>query len=104
SLGIGLMAVAFAEPLITRFGQRAVLRAGLGLVLLAMLWFARLPAGASYLRDVAPALTLIGVGAGIGFPSIVGLAMSGEGGADAGLPSGLVNVTRMVLRSLGLAA
>jgi predicted MFS family arabinose efflux permease len=104
SLGIGLMSVAFAEPLITRFGQRAVLRAGLGLVLLAMLWFARLPAGASYLRDVAPALTLIGVGAGIGFPSIVGLAMSGATSADAGLASGLVNTTRMVGGSLGLAA
>jgi Major Facilitator Superfamily len=104
SLGIGLMSVAFAEPLITRFGQRSVLRAGLGLVLLAMLWFARLPAGASYLPDVAPALTLIGIGAGIGFPSIVGLAMSGATSADAGLASGLVNTTRMVGGSLGLAA
>jgi hypothetical protein len=52
---------------------------------------------------VAPSLTLIGIGAGLGFPSIVGLAMSGATSSDAGLASGLVNTTRMVGGSLGLA-
>jgi EmrB/QacA subfamily drug resistance transporter len=103
SLSVGVMSVAFAEPLITRFGPRAVLRASLGLFFVALLWFARLPSDASYLRDVAPALALIGIGAGLGFPSIVGLAMSGATSADAGLASGLVNTTRMVGGSLGLA-
>jgi EmrB/QacA subfamily drug resistance transporter len=37
SLSIGLMSFAFAEPLITRFGHRTVLRGSLGLVLVAML-------------------------------------------------------------------
>jgi hypothetical protein len=72
-------------------------------VLVALLWLARLPADASYLVDVAPSLTLIGIGAGLGFPSIVGLAMSGATSSDAGLASGLVNTTRMVGGSLGLA-
>jgi EmrB/QacA subfamily drug resistance transporter len=104
SLSIGVMSFAFAEPLITRFGQRAVLRASLGLLLVAMLWFARVPVDASYLVDVAPSLVLIGIGAGLAFPSIVGLAMSGATSGDAGLASGLVNTTRMVGGSLGLAA
>ena len=103
SLSIGVMSFAFAEPLITRFGQRAVLRASLTLLLVAMLWFARLPADASYVLDVAPSLLLIGIGAGLGFPSIVGMAMSGATSGDAGLASGLVNTTRMVGGSLGLA-
>ena len=74
------------------------------LVLLGMLWFARLPVQASYVVDVAPSLFLIGIGSGFAFPSIVGLAMSGAHRDDAGLASGLVNTTRMVGGSLGLAA
>jgi EmrB/QacA subfamily drug resistance transporter len=104
SLSIGVMSFAFAEPLITRFGPRAVLRASLFSLLVALLWFARLPVDASYVVDVAPSLFLIGIGAGLAFPSIVGLAMSGATSGDAGLASGLVNTTRMVGGSLGLAA
>ena len=103
SVSIGVMSFAFAEPLITRFGPRAVLRASLTLLLVALLWFARVPVDASYVVDVAPALVLIGIGAGLAFPSIVGLAMSGATNGDAGLASGLVNTTRMVGGSLGLA-
>jgi EmrB/QacA subfamily drug resistance transporter len=104
SVGIGVMSFVFAEPLITRFGPRTVLRAGLVFLLAAMAWFARLPVGAAYPTDVAPSLALIGIGAGLCFPSIVGLAMSGATSGDAGLASGLVNTTRMVGGSLGLAA
>jgi predicted MFS family arabinose efflux permease len=104
SLSIGVVSFGFSEPLITRFGPRVVLRASLVLLLAAMLWFARLPVQASYLVDVAPSLFLIGIGAGLAFPSIVGLAMSGAHRDDAGLASGLVNTTRMVGGSLGLAA
>ena len=103
SLSIGVVSLGFSEPLITRFGPRAVLRGSLVLLLAAMLWFARLPVHASYIVDVAPSLFLIGVGAGLAFPSIVGLAMSGAHRDDAGLASGLVNTTRMVGGSLGLA-
>src|SRR4051812_514520 len=104
SLSVGLMSFVFSEPLITRFGGLAVLRGGLVLVLVALVWFARLPIGASYLIDVAPALALIGIGSGLGFPALVGLAMSGATSSDAGLASGLVNTTRQVGGALGLAA
>jgi EmrB/QacA subfamily drug resistance transporter len=104
SLSVGAMSVLAAEPLITRFGQRAVLRAALAIVFVGVVWFARIPAGAVYATDVLPALTLIGIGAGLAFPSLVGLAMSGATREDAGLASGLVNTTRQVGGSLGLAA
>jgi hypothetical protein len=103
SLCIGLISFAFAEPLITRFGPLRVLRTGLALVLIAMLWLARLPVEATYALDVAPALFLMGVGAGLVFPATVGMAMSGATSTDAGLTSGLVNTTRMVGGSLGIA-
>jgi EmrB/QacA subfamily drug resistance transporter len=104
SLSVGAMSVLFAEPLITRYGSRTVLRASLALVFVALVWFARIPVDATYAIDVLPSLTLIGVGAGLGFPSLVGLAMSGATRDDAGLASGLVNTTRQVGGALGLAA
>jgi EmrB/QacA subfamily drug resistance transporter len=104
SLGVGTMSILFAEPLITRFGPRTVLRASLAIVFAALAWFARLPADATYALDVLPALTLIGIGSGLAFPSLVSLAMSGATRDDAGLASGLVNTTRQVGGALGLAA
>jgi len=104
SLSVGLMSFAFSEPLITRFGARSILWASLVLELVALVWFARLPVDASYLIDVAPSLALIGIGSGLAFPALVGLAMSGATSRDAGLASGLVNTTRQVGGALGLAA
>ena len=104
SLSVGAMSILVAEPLITRFGSATVLRWSLVLVVVALAWFARLPADATYAIDVLPSLVLIGTGAGLGFPSIVGLAMSGATRDDAGLASGLVNTTRQVGGALGLAA
>jgi EmrB/QacA subfamily drug resistance transporter len=104
SLSVGLMSFVFSEPLITRFGARSVLRASLVLELVALVWFARLPVDASYLIDVAPSLALVGIGSGLAFPALVGLAMSGATSRDAGLASGLVNTTRQVGGALGLAA
>ena len=103
SLSVGLMSFVFSEPLITRFGARSVLRASLVLELVALAWFSRLPVDASYLIDVAPSLALIGIGSGLAFPALVGLAMSGATSRDAGLASGLVNTTRMVGGAIGLA-
>ena len=104
SLSVGLMSFVFSEPLITRFGARSVLRGSLVLELVALAWFARLPVDASYVIDVAPSLALIGIGSGLAFPALVGLAMSGATSSDAGLASGLVNTTRQVGGALGLAA
>ena len=104
SLSVGTMSILFAEPLITRFGARTVLRVSLAIVFAALVWFARIPADATYATDVLPALTLIGIGSGLGFPSLVSLAMSGATRDDAGLASGLVNTTRQVGGALGLAA
>ena len=98
------MSILVAEPLITRFGSATVLRWSLVLVVVALAWFARLPADATYAIDVLPSLVLIGTAPGWAFPSIVGLAMSGATRDDAGLASGLVNTTRQVGGALGLAA
>jgi MFS family permease len=48
-------------------------------------------------------MLLLGTGAGLSFPALMTLAMSGATPADAGLASGLVNTTLQVGGALGLA-
>jgi EmrB/QacA subfamily drug resistance transporter len=103
SLGIGLMSLGLAEPLITRFGPRTVLLPGLALIGTGLVLFARAPLAASYLTDLLPAMLAIGLGAGIGFPSLMSLAMSSATQETSGLASGLVNTTQQVGGALGLS-
>jgi hypothetical protein len=48
-------------------------------------------------------MLLLGTGAGMAFPALMGLAMSGATPEDAGLASGLVNTTAQVGAAIGLA-
>jgi hypothetical protein len=48
-------------------------------------------------------MILIGLGAGLGFPSLMTLAMSGATASDSGLASGLVNTSVQVGGAIGLA-
>ena len=48
-------------------------------------------------------MLLFGIGAGLSFPAMVSLAMSGATAEDAGIASGLVNTTQQVGGALGLA-
>jgi sugar phosphate permease len=68
-----------------------------------MLLFARTPVDGSYVVDVMPAMFFIGVGAGLGFPALMTLAMSGATPQDSGLASGLVNTSVQVGGAIGLA-
>jgi MFS family permease len=48
-------------------------------------------------------MILVGLGAGLGFPSLMTLAMSGATPSDSGLASGLVNTSVQVGGAIGLA-
>ncbi|HMJ37429.1 MAG TPA: MFS transporter [Baekduia sp.] len=100
---MGGLSVRYSERLVTRFGARPTLVPGLGLILLALLLFARAPVDGTYVVDVLPVMVLLGVGAGLAFPALMNLAMSGATPSDAGLASGLVNTTAQVGGALGLA-
>ncbi|MBA2513162.1 MAG: MFS transporter, partial [Solirubrobacterales bacterium] len=68
-----------------------------------LLLFARTPVDGRYVADILPALLLGGFGAGLGFPALMGLAMSGATPSDSGLASGLVNTSAQVGGAVGLA-
>jgi len=103
SLLMGVLSLGFTDKLNMRFGPRNVLIAGLGMLLVAMLLFARAPVDGNYLVDVFPTMIIFGAGAGVAFPALMMLAMSGATPSDAGLASGLVNTTGQVGGAIGLA-
>jgi EmrB/QacA subfamily drug resistance transporter len=102
TLIMGTLSVRYSEPLITRYGARNVVVAGLAFIAAALVVFAQAPVDGGYLQ-VLPVMVLMGLGAGLCFPALMGLAMSGATPADAGLSSGLINTTAQVGGALGLA-
>ena len=103
TIAMGTLSVRYSEPLATRWGARRVLPVGLGLIVAALAWFARAPVDGRYLIDVLPSVLLLGLGAGVAFPTLMTVAMSGASRADAGLASGLINTAAQVGGALGLA-
>jgi MFS family permease len=100
---MGGLSLRYTDKLIARFGARRLVLTGLGLVVVGLLYFARVPADGSYVRDVLPSMLLLGVGGGLAFPSLAALAMSSATPEDAGLASGVFSTTAEVGSALGLA-
>ena len=103
SVAIGVLSLGFSARLNFRFGPKATLLAGLAMLGLGLAWLTRAPVHASYVSDLLPSMLLLGVGAGLSFPSLMTLAMSGAKPEESGLASGLVNTTVQVGGALGLA-
>jgi EmrB/QacA subfamily drug resistance transporter len=103
TLVIGTLSLGFSERLNMRFGPRATLLPSLFFILAGLVLFSRAPVDGSYLTDILPVMILLGTGAGLAFPSLMTLAMSGATQSDSGLASGLVNTTLQVGGAIGLA-
>jgi predicted MFS family arabinose efflux permease len=103
TLVMGTLSLRYSERLITRFGARSTLLPGLVLIVAALALFAQVTPDAGYVVHVLPTMLLLGTGAGLAFPALMTLAMSGVAPSEAGLASGLVNTTVQVGGALGLA-
>jgi hypothetical protein len=66
--------------------------------------YARMPAGGHYFWDVFPGLILSGIGLALSFVPVTIASLTGVQPADAGVASGLVNTSRQIGGSVGLAA
>jgi EmrB/QacA subfamily drug resistance transporter len=100
---MGTMSFRFTGLLNVRFGARATLIPGMAFIGVGMLLFALTPVHGTYVTDLLPAMVVFGLGAGLAFPSLMTLAMSGATPSDSGLASGLVNTSVQVGGSIGLA-
>jgi EmrB/QacA subfamily drug resistance transporter len=103
SLVMAAMSFRFTGMLSMRFGAKKVMLPGILLVGAAMVLFTQTPVDATYVVDVLPAMLIFGLGAGLAFPSLMTLAMSGATPEDSGLASGLVNTSVQVGGAIGLA-
>ncbi len=100
---MGTLSVRYTDRLIMRFGARKTMFSGLTLFMAGLAQFARAPVDGDYMLHVFPVMVLLGIGAGLCFPALMTLAMSGATPGDAGLASGLINTTAQVGGALGLA-
>ncbi|HEX2129489.1 MAG TPA: MFS transporter [Solirubrobacterales bacterium] len=103
SLVMAAMSFRFTGQLSMRFGAKTTMLPGMFLIGAAMVLFARTPVDANYWIDVFPSMLVFGLGAGLAFPSLMTLAMSGATPEDSGLASGLVNTSVQVGGAIGLA-
>jgi MFS family permease len=93
----------YSDRLVMRFGIKPPLLAGLSLMILGLMLFARAPVDGSWAVDILPATLALGLGAGIAFNPILLAAMSDVAPQQAGLASGVVNTAFMMGGALGLA-
>jgi EmrB/QacA subfamily drug resistance transporter len=100
---MGTMSFRVTGQLNLKYGPQATLIPAIVSIAAGLVLLARTPIDATYAIDLLPSMILIGLGAGLGFPSLMTLAMSGATESDSGLASGLVNTSVQVGGAIGLA-
>ena len=103
ALVIGAVSLGLAARLAARFGERAVLLAGLALVVAALVLLTQVPVTGGYGARLLPALVIFGLGGGLTLPMLATLGMSASTPADAGVVSGLFNTTQQIGAAVGVA-
>ena len=103
SVSMGILSAGVTARLVTRFGDKRVLIPGMISGTLGLLLLTTLGTDTSYVSVMLPAFLLIGIGAGTAFAPLLSIAMADVPVVDAGLGSGIVNVSMQMASALGLA-
>jgi EmrB/QacA subfamily drug resistance transporter len=103
TLSIAVMSLGISARLISRYGPLNVLAAGLGGIAAGLLLLAVEGVGASYFPGLFFAFLLLGLGAGASFLPLLTMGMSDAPARDAGLASGIINVSVQLFGAIGLA-
>jgi EmrB/QacA subfamily drug resistance transporter len=96
-------ASAVASRLVDRFTPKPVLAAGLVIAAVGFILLTRVSGDGDYGSHVLPAMIVLAAGMGLAFVPVTIAGTSGVAPDDAGLASGLLNMTQQVGGSLGLA-
>ncbi len=97
------LSTGITAKLVSRFGPMRVLIPGLISMILGLLILAADGVHAGYWTNILPAYLLIGYGAGTAFVPLLTIAMEDVPKDDAGLGSGIVNVSQQMAAAVGLA-
>ena len=103
SLIVGALSAGITANLMARFGPRAVMLPGLVMTGLGLLLMAQVGEHSSYFPGMFFALLILGLGAGTAFIPLLAIAMAHVPQSDAGLASGIVNVSMQMSGAIGLA-
>jgi EmrB/QacA subfamily drug resistance transporter len=109
--GVGFLpqtaAIAFGAQVsarvVPRFGPRPPLLVGVLLSAFGLAWLSRVGATGTYVSDVLGGSVLATLGMGLAFTPLAFAATSGVAREEAGLASGVLNTSRQVGGSVGLA-
>jgi EmrB/QacA subfamily drug resistance transporter len=104
TLTVAALSLGPTARLTERFGERRMLISGLSVLVVGLGLFATaVRPDTAYFPELFFAYALIGVGAGTSFMTLVSLALADVPAEDAGIASGLVNVSVQISAALGLA-
>ena len=102
--GAIIVSSTIAARLSARLGPGPILTLGMTLIGIGMLLFSGISPDGTYISDVLFAGVVTTTGLGCSFVPVTIVAVAGVSRSEAGLASGLVNTSRQVGGSLGLAA
>jgi len=103
TLTVAVLSQGITARLVGRFGPLPVLTAGMATAIGGLLLFATVGPDTAYFPTIFFACMLIGFGIGNAFMPLLTLAMADVPAADAGLASGITNVSQQISGALGLA-
>ena len=100
---VAILSQGITARLVARFGSLPVLTSGMGSAVLGLLLFATVGPQTAFFPTIFVACFAIGLGIGIAFMPLLTLAMADVPAADAGLGSGITNLSQQIGGALGLA-
>jgi EmrB/QacA subfamily drug resistance transporter len=100
---VGILSLGITARLISRFGALRLLVAGLATVIVGLTLLITDGAHTSFFPTIFFAYFAIGLGIGTSFTPLLTIAMADVPVGDAGLGSGITNVSQQVSGALGLA-
>jgi EmrB/QacA subfamily drug resistance transporter len=100
---VGILSTGVTARLVARFGQMRVLVPGMLSVIAGLLLLQTTGVHTSFFPTVFFAFFAIGLGIGNAFMPLLSIAMADVPAQDAGLGSGITNVSQQVAGALGLA-
>jgi EmrB/QacA subfamily drug resistance transporter len=103
TLAIAAMSLGLSARAVERFGAVPTLASGLLGIVAGLLLLSSAGVHASYFPDLFVAFLLLGLGAGASFLPLLTIGMSEAPPRDAGLASGIVNVSVQLFGAIGLA-
>ncbi len=103
TLTVAVLSLGLTARLVERFGPRRVMLFGMGAVVVGLLLLSTVGLHTSFFPTIFLAYFAIGLGIGTSFMPLLAIAMADVPTADAGLGSGIVNVSQQVSGALGLA-